>query len=431
MNLVNDLTHKQAVILSHYNKHEPHHLIMEGAVRSGKTHLNNLLWIMHVALLPPPSKSVILTGTTIGSLERNVLTPLEELTGRKITLNNFNEFRMGRHKVCCFGTNQETSYRAMQGMTSFGWYANEIVNSHPSSIIEAFNRCSGEGSRIFWDSNPDHPYHNVKINFIDKSGLRNEQGQLLIQSFHFQLEDNETLSPEYIEQVKRNTPAGMWYDRRIKGLWVAAEGIIYEAFDRNKHVCEPFQIPADWQRVRGIDFGTVHPFVMLWGAIDPDGRLFIYREYYKTNTLIKSHAETIKRLSGHIDESGKKTSGETYLWTVSDHDLQERIEYDALDIPTAPANKAVKMGLDLVAQRMVDQIDDRPRLQIFKTCTELTRQIGIYRWLPYEEGKPYREEPLKVDDDGPDVLRYIVMGLDFSSAPKIESGFRGYNPDRR
>ena len=425
------LTLKQDQVNDYWYHHAPQHLILEGSVRSGKTHINNMLWLEHIASIPQPQKNFIITGRTIGSIERNIISPLEELTRRTIRMNNYNQFMIGGHKMNCFGADNENSYKAMTGMTSFGWLANEITNQHPNTVSEAFQRCSGEGTRILWDTNPDHPYHFIKREYIDKSPLIADDGRVLMKSFHFGLEDNTFLTPEYIEQVKRNTPKGMWYDRRIKGLWVAAEGIIYESFRQGPdgHTCDPFPIPDDWKRIRGIDFGTVHPFVMLWGAIDPDGRLYIYREYYKTNTLIKQHATKIKELSGHIDKEGNKLStGEHFLWTVSDHDLQERIEYEAHDITTRAANKAVKLGLDLTAQRMVKQIDNRPRVMIFNTCTELIRQLGTYSWLPFEEGKPYREEPLKVDDDGPDVLRYMIMELDYSSAPTIEPGFRGYTP---
>ena len=426
------LCDKQWEVIHFYNQHQPRHLILEGSIRSGKTFADLLLWNSHVHRFPKPGKDFILTGYTIGSLERNIVAPLSSILGRSITLDQYGRFDMGPHKVNCFGTNTEPSYKAMQGMTGYGWLANEVGTHHSNSITEAFQRCSGEGSRVFWETNPDHPYHRVKTDYIDHSGFANDAGDLMIKSFHFQLEDNETLTPEYIEQVKRTTPKGMWYDRRIKGLWVAAEGIIYESFDRNVHTYYPeeIEIPKAWTRVRGIDFGMVHPFVMLWGAIDPDGRLYIYREYYKTNTLIKAHAAKIKELSGETEKDGKKIKGEKYLWTISDHDAQERLEYEAHDIPTKPANKTVKLGLDLVAQRMVDQVDGRPRVMISRACPELIRQIGIYRWLPYEEGKPYREEPLKVDDDGPDVLRYIVMELDHSTAPIIKPGFRGYRPGR-
>lgn len=405
---------RQAEVLDYYNRENPYHLILEGAVRSGKTHINNLLWLTHVGSFPGPQKNFILTGRTMGSLERNVIQPLEEFTARTIRLDSFNRFRLGPHIVNCFGADNEKSYKTMQGMTAYGWYANEVTIQHENTIQEAFQRCSGEGTRVFWDCNPDHPYHPIKVDYVDRSGLRDSTGKISIKSFHFELTDNEFLSEQYIENVKRTTPKGMWYDRRIKGLWVAAHGIIYEGFQRDIHVIEPFDIPKSWPRVRGIDFGTVHPFVMLWGAIDPDGRLYIYREYFKSNTLIKDHARAIKRLS----------ENERYLWTVSDHDRQERLEYESHDIPTRPAQKQVLTGIDKVAERLIKQIDGKPRIMIFNTCEDLPRQMGTYRWVPYEDGKPYREEPYKVDDDGPDVLRYMVMELDHSTMPKITSAVR-------
>ena len=418
--LTDRLTPKQQTILDADNRDPPYHLVLEGAVRSGKSHINDLLWLVHVGSIPAPRKDFIMTGHTLGSLERNVIVPLSDITGQEYRLDQFNRFTLGQHKMNCFGADNENAYKAMQGMTSFGWYANEITNHHPNTIQEAFQRCSGKGSRVLWDCNPDHPFHPVKTNYIDTSGLRAKDGSLAVQSYHFELEDNTFLTPEYIENVKRTTPSGMWYDRRIKGLWVAAEGIIYEGFHRDIHLVDPFDIPDDWQRVRGIDFGTRHPFVMLWGAIDPDGRLYIYREYYQTNTLIKDHAAKIKDFS----------KDERYLWTVADHDAQERLEYEAHDIPTRPAQKAVQLGIDLTATRMVKQVDGRPRVMIFNTCKELPRQLGIYRWTPMEDGKPYKEEPLKVDDDGPDVLRYMIMELDYNTIPIIEEGFRGYTARR-
>lgn len=424
------LCDKQWEVIHYFNQEQPQHLILEGAVRSGKTYADMLLWYSHVFGFEPPGKDFILTGYTIGSIERNIIAPFSAILDKSITLDQFGRFDMGPHKVNCFGTDKENSFKPMQGMTAHGWFGNEVTTHHSNSIMEAFQRCSGAGFHIFWETNPDHPYHPIKIDHIDKSGLRHKDGQLKIKSFHFELEDNETLTPEYIENVKRTTPQGMWYDRRIKGLWVAAEGVIYEGFHRDIHGCDPFPIPDDWRRVRGIDFGTVHPFVMLWGAVDPDGRLYIYREYYKTNTLIENHVKAIQEIQAPDMRNETEKSRQRYMWTVADHDAQERLEWEAKQEYTKPANKAVKLGIELTATRMLVRVDKLPRVRIFNTCTELMRQLGIYRWPPYEEGKPYKEEPLKIDDDGPDVLRYMITELDFSSAPTIKPGFRGYKPRR-
>ena len=49
-----------------------------------------------------------------------------------------------------------------------------------------------------------------------------------------------------------------------------------------------------WRKVRSIDFGFNNPFVCLWGALDPDSRLYIYRQLYMTQRTVDRHAVTIK-----------------------------------------------------------------------------------------------------------------------------------------
>ncbi len=253
---------KQWDVIHFYNKYQPRHLILEGAIRSGKTYADLLLWYAHIYDMPKPAKDFIITGYTMGSVERNIIQPLAALVGRSITLDQFGRFDMGSHKINCFGTNTEVAHKPMQGMTAYGWLANEITTSHRNSRTEAFQRCSGDGSRIFWDTNPDNPAHPVKLDYVDKSGLRDESGALAIQSFHFVLDDNETLSPEYVADVKRATPKGMWYDRRILGKWVAAEGIIYTNWEEISAI--PEEVKNHSYRMYGIDFGfSVHPAVVV------------------------------------------------------------------------------------------------------------------------------------------------------------------------
>ncbi len=256
------LCDKQYDIVHFYNQHQPRHLILEGAIRSGKTYADLLLWIMHVYHMQKPAKDFIITGYTLGSVERNIIKPLSSMLDVSITLDQFGRFDMGPHKVNCFGTNTEIAYKPMQGMTSYGWLANEVTSHHHNSVTEAFQRCSGEGARIFWDTNPDNPTHPVKVNYIDKSGLRDARGDLAIQSFHFVLDDNELLPPEYVEDVKRTTPDGMWYDRRILGKWVAAEGIIFTNWEEIEEI--PDEVKNHSHRRYGIDFGfSVHPAVII------------------------------------------------------------------------------------------------------------------------------------------------------------------------
>jgi len=404
-----EYTEKQKQIIRFENNHRPLITICEGSVRSGKTIINIDLFNIHIAEQKNLKRDYLLTGYTVGSIERNVIKPWSERWGIDLRLDQHARVDIYGNRINCFGSDKADSYKPMTGMTSYGWYGTEVTLQHYNTIHEAFDRTSGEGYRIFWDTNPDYPEHSIKIDYVNRSGEQLESGRTRIQSWHFQLEDNTFLTPEYIENLKKSTPKGIWYDRRIKGLWVAAEGIVYEDWNPEFNVCTPFSIPADWQRVRGIDWGFTNPFVMLWGALDPDGRLYIYREYYKSQTLIRDHA---KRIHKEAFRDGIEHKQRSYLFTVADHDAQDNAELKKYRIHTRPAQKDVLIGIQKVAERLKIRGDGRPRLIIFDSCTNLKREFGMYRWAERKDGKPVKEEPLKVDDHGPDVVRYIIMELD-------------------
>ena len=353
-------------------------------------------------------KHFIITGHTIGSIKRNILDSMGEMFAIDCKPNNHGEFSLFGNYVHCFGTDKMDSYKAMTGMTAHGWYANEISLQHRNSVQEAFNRCSGEDAFIIWDTNPDYPEHPVKLNFIDHSDERLSNGRTWIKAWHFDIDDNPHLSTEYIENLKRSTPPGMWYDRAIKGLWCAAEGLVYEHFDREIHIIEPFEIPSDWRRVRGVDFGWTNPFVMLWGAVDHDGRLYIYDEHYKANMLIADHANAINKRKGTFD------------WTVADHDAQERAELHDCGIPTMAADKDVEYGIQKVAERLVIQPDGFPRLMIFGTCGNTISEFGLYQWEEQKEGRAQKEVPRKDHDHAMDCLRYLCMQLDRHQAKLMD-----------
>ena len=398
---------KQEYILKHYAIYNPLHIINHGAVRSGKTWINNLIWINHVYKFK--RKDFIITGHTISSIERNILKPLYDDYGLDTHLNIRNNFNLFTNKIHCFGADKSDSFKAMTGMTSYGWYGNEITLQHPNTINESFDRTSGEGFSILWDTNPDYPHHPIKINYINKTGEKMENGRLRIKAHHFELEDNIHLDPVYIENLKKSTPRGMWYDRRIKGLWVAAEGLVFPNFYRHTHVIEPFRIPDDWQRIRGIDWGFQNPFTCVWFAVDNDGRMYMYHEYKKANTLLKDHARYIN----NFVELSKTKVPIVADRTIADHDPQDAAEMVEHGIYSQPAIKDDKRySIQKLAERMVIQPDGKPRFMIFNTCTEAIKEFEQYVWQPKKEGQPYKEEPIKENDHIIDPTLYVCRALD-------------------
>lgn len=396
------LSDRQREVIHYWNQEQPLILINEGAVRSGKTVVNNMLFFRHVARFLDAGVDFIVTGHTVPSVVRNVLQPMAEMFGVDTKLNTYNQFTLLGNRVTCFGGDNKDAYKAMTGMTAYGWYGNEVSLTHENTIQEAFNRTSGDGFAIFWDTNPSYPDHPVKRDHIDRTGEKLADGRERVKAFHWELADNPFLAPEYVENLKRSTPAGMWYDRAILGRWCMAEGIVYEGWGPGVHVIEPFDPPADWPRFAALDLGFDNPFVGLWGAADHDGRLYVYDEHYQAGWLLGQHAEAIK-LRGEVE------------WIVRDHDAQEGAELEERGVHTVPAQKDVLLGIQKVASRLTVQPDGKPRLFVTRNCENLIREVARYRW---REGAK-KEEPLKQDDHSVDALRYMVMELEYPQIPMI------------
>ena len=216
---------------------------------------------------------------------------------------------------------------------------------------------------------------------------------------HSTTRENIHLPAEYIEDLE-NTYTGEFAKQEIEGDFVAFEGLVYSEFSRNIHVIDNFDIPEHWMRVRGIDHGYTNPFVCLWGAIDEDGRLYIYDEYYKKKTLVRDHAETIKLRPNKA------------AWTVADHAAEANAQLNAAGINTSNAQKAVLDGIQRVTSRLKVQEDGKPRLYVTSNCINTIKEAGMYRWAEGRTGVNMREDPVKEYDHAMDTLRYMIMELD-------------------
>lgn len=236
--------------------------------------------------------------------------------------------------------------------------------------------------------------------------------------------DNDSNPADYDEAVLGQL-TGVRRLRLKEGKWVGAEGAVYEEYRYETHVIEPFTIPAGWRRFRAIDFGYRNPFVCQWWAVDGDGRLYLYRELYRTGRIVADHAEEIKRLS----------AGETFEFTVADHDAEDRATLAAAGIRTIAAKKEVMPGIEAVQKRLRVDGDGRARIFFFndalvgaddtlidkKKPTCLIDEITAYAWVKSADGRAIKEQPVKEDDHAMDCMRYAVMAMESSRVVKASA----------
>lgn len=250
-------------------------------------------------------------------------------------------------------------------------------------------------------------------------------GLKLLESRHV---DNPTLytdDGQLTEQGKRTIAkleklTGVRKERLYYGRWVNVEGAVYN-FDRAVHLIDEMpQGWESWRKIRSIDFGYTNPFTCGWYAIDPDGRMYLYRELYMTGRTVRAHAQVINQWN------------EGYEATVADHDAEDRATLEECGIYTVAAIKDVSRGIQAVQERLaVDPVTKKPRLFILRgalierdeslvdaskpACGE--QEFESYMWPKSQDGKPIKEAPVKVDDHAMDRDRYAVMYIDYASEP--------------
>ena len=281
--------------------------------------------------------------------------------------------------------------------------------------------------QIIADCNPDAPHHWLR--------QRCERGAT--QMIYCRHEDNPRLydaatgtwtteGSAYISKLDALT--GVRYERLRNGKWVAAEGLIYDSFDAAIHLHDPIGLPPpSWTRWWTVDFGFTHPFVCQFWAEDPDGRLYLYREIYRTQREVEDHAAQmlamVKKGDGHRSDVMPRA-------IITDHDASGRATLERkLGMGTIAAKKDVLEGIEAVKSRLKVAGDGKPRIYICRDalverdqklvdakqplCTQ--DEMLEYVW----DDKAKKEQPKKQKDDGMDAMRYMVAQRDLVDEPSV------------
>lgn len=258
----------------------------------------------------------------------------------------------------------------------------------------------------------------------------------------------------YIGKLDRLT--GVRYKRLRLGLWVSAEGIVYEEFDRAIHVLpweydeegNRLDLPHEWPRYWTIDFGFTNPFVLKCYAVGPDNEHYMYREIYMTQRTVEEHAATImnivtqERETEWYDHFNKVTRIRKDIeWieprpsaVICDHDAEGRRTFErATGLGTQPAIKNVYEGINAHKERlkvnpetglagfylMEDALVERDQSLVdalMPTCTE--EEYPSYVWKVNTDGRKL-DEPVKRDDHGMDGDRYHTAYHDLHGKARI------------
>lgn len=303
-------------------------------------------------------------------------------------------------------------------------------------------------AQVLGDANPGPATHWI----LD----RGKKGFMkLVQSRH---EDNPTLfDPKTGKMTKQgvvtmrilDSLVGVLHKRLKLGLWVSAEGVVYEEFNHDVHIIDPIELPASWSRFITVDFGYSNPFVCQWWCESPKGDFYMYREIYHSRILVENHARAIRYLSGaansittmnpyfHMIRHSKRAKVlENIVGGVSDHDSEDAATLEAHGVYTVNSFKPISRGIEEVKKRLRVREDGKTGIYFFRDslahdpdphlveghrpCTTID-EIDSYTYPKTADGKPVKENPVQMYNHGVDSMRYLLATLFCAPVEVVEA----------
>lgn len=420
MNLNNLYTPKQQEVLKQYLTTDFFIMINTGSVRSGKTEIDNDIFLMELRNIKKRAAKkgidkpqYICAGTSIATFFRNVLMQINNKYDLDIKLDKYNSFELFGVRCTVFGHEKINDLRKITGMEAWGAYINEVINANEQVFDEIYKRCSGVDAKIICDTNPGSPEHYIKKNYIDKA-----DGKRII-SNTFLIDENTFLDPKYIANVKASTPSGVFYNRKIKSLWCMADGVIYEDFDEDIHYIKEEQLPEMKKYWAGVDWGYAvgHSGCIVIIGEGIDGNYYLVEEEAKEKKDITYWVDVAKNLEkkysnimfmnktkkldiSKLDpEEIEDIELSCYLTWYCDSARPEHVDkFVASGLYALNADKAVESGIELVAT-----LYKTKRLFVVKENCELFQE-EIYRYVWGKDGKPK-----KMWDNNMDSKRYALF----------------------
>lgn len=328
--------------------------------------------------------------------------------------------------------------------TEFALEAVDELTKNPPEVfynLRARLRWPGlKQTKFVAGTNPGSVGHEwVKKIWVDRVFPDNEQEVDEFAYVPATADDNPFIDPNYLLGLE-SLPEKMRKALR-EGDWNIFEGQFFTEFDKEKHVVPttPFlEIPTTWKKFRTIDVsGRAGTTVCYWNALDPDGNVWTYREYWMTGLDSDEHAKNMWELSHYKDDAGRivaepyvytvmdtaawakmgmsETTAEIYLRVWQDLDAKNYIfSPDSL----VPASKERVMGADIVHQYLRWDEQTKPKWRIMDCCRNLIRTLPL---LVHSESNPDDVEDMPGTDDGYDAERYGLMTLRDQKSPRSES----------
>lgn len=365
-------------------------IIADGAIRTGKTVCMSLAFVQW-AMENFDGMNFAMCGKTVGSFRRNVLTVLKQIMASRgydlVDKRSDNLAIISRGDITnyfyIFGGKDEASQDLIQGITLAGVFLDEVALMPRSFVEQATGRCSVEGSKFWFNCNPEGPMHWFKSEWIDKV---DEKNMLYL---HFVMDDNLSLG-EAIKTRYRSMYTGIFYNRYILGEWVLAEGLVYD-FGEDNITDEQ---PEGAEYYISVDYGTLNPFSAGLWSLSGSNAVRI-KEYYHDGRKTQKQL-TDEEYCDAIEELAKGYDIKRVIIDPSAASFIAALRKRGFH--TQQANNDVKDGIRRTAVYLKDG-----NIKIHRSCVNSIREFGLYSW----DEKATEDKVIKDNDHAMDDIRYF------------------------
>lgn len=365
--------------------------IKVGATGSGKSWLDYAVVIPQRMLAAHKEGANVLLGNTQGTIIRNIIEPMREIWGEHLVsaLHSDNTVDLFGKSAYVLGADSRKHVARIQGMTIEYAYGDEMTTWDESVFQMLKSRLRCKHSVFDGTCNPDNPTHFLK-QFIDSDFDIYCQTSVI--------DDNPFLPPEFVANLKQEYEGTVYYDRFILGKWTRAEGIIYDMFDRKKHVVTSADRPYTVYYI-SMDYGTLNPTAMLlWGKFD--SKWYQVDEYYysgRDSNRQKTDEEYYSELVNLIGSRSIRAviidpSAASMIACIKRHGK----------FTVIPADNAVQDGIRDTATEL-----NAGRLLICDRCKNTIAEYEAYSWDGKASAKG-EDKPIKENDHAMDATRYFI-----------------------
>jgi PBSX family phage terminase large subunit len=385
--------------------------IWDGGYRSSKTTVSLMAYIQWLASGDAPTgDSMAMVGVTVDAIEENVLPPLRRMLGRGGVQYKQGELRMLGRTFRVLGGETEKAQDRIAGMTLDGAYVDEASRLAKSMWQMIVTRLSKPGARLYATTNPGGPQHWLFKLAVQPAGLwLAPSGDLVhganpdVARFTLTPKDNPAIDPSFWRMLERQyTPTER--RRAIDGEWVALEGAIWP---RTMDQVWTGDLPPMRPYLMGVDPGASHPFVAGLVGQGVDDRAYLLSECFYDGATegARSQARDVAAVRRWLGECELR-------WPGASAPARLMVDPSALYMTAAlrdggyspvPADNRVVPGIQWVGALLATD-----HLRLCPDAPRTTEQMAGYLWdaKAAEQGE---DKPVKADDDGCDMLRYVCM----------------------